>query len=83
MILATLSFAAVGNLKLNVFFNCLRTAAAWSLICCTPNHRYFFNSFGEDRAANIKGGDKKFIIPILVILGVILIAVLVILFWPK
>ncbi len=32
---------------------------------------------------NIKGGDKKFIIPILVILGVILIAVLVILFWPK
>ncbi len=32
---------------------------------------------------NIKGGDKKFIISILVILGVILIAVLVILFWPK
>jgi len=32
---------------------------------------------------NIKGGDKKFIIPILVILGVILIAILVILFGHK
>ena len=31
----------------------------------------------------IKGGDKKFIIPILVILGIILIAVLVILFGHK
>lgn len=32
---------------------------------------------------NLKGGDKKFIIPILVVLGIILIAVLVIIFWPK
>ncbi len=32
---------------------------------------------------NIKGGDKKFIIPILVVLGIILIAVLVILFGQK
>jgi len=32
---------------------------------------------------NIKGGDKKFIIPILVVLGIILIAVLVILFGHK
>jgi hypothetical protein len=30
---------------------------------------------------NIKGGDKKFIIPILVILGIIIIAVLVVMFW--
>jgi hypothetical protein len=32
---------------------------------------------------NLRGGDKKFIIPILVVLGIILIAVLVILFWPR
>jgi hypothetical protein len=32
---------------------------------------------------NIKGGDKKFIIPILIILGIILIAILVILFGHK
>lgn len=32
---------------------------------------------------NIKGGDKKFIIPVLVVLGIILIAVLVILFGHK
>ena len=32
---------------------------------------------------NIKGGDKKFIIPILVVLGIILIAVLVIIFGHK
>jgi len=32
---------------------------------------------------NIKGGDKKFIIPVLIVLGIILIAVLVILFGHK
>ena len=32
---------------------------------------------------NIRGGDKKFIIPVLVVLGIILIAVLVILFGHK
>jgi len=32
---------------------------------------------------NIKGGDKKFIIPILVILGIIVIAVLIVLFGYK
>lgn len=30
---------------------------------------------------NIKGGDKKFIIPILVIIGIIVIASMVIVFW--
>ena len=42
-----------------------------------------YNTGSGKMELNIKGGDKKFIIPILVILGVILIAVLVILFWPK
>ena len=32
---------------------------------------------------NIRGGDKKFIIPVLVVLGIILIAVLIILFGHK
>lgn len=42
-----------------------------------------YNSGSGKMELNIKGGDKKFIIPILVILGIILIAVLVILFWLK
>ena len=42
-----------------------------------------YNTGSGKMELNIKGGHKKFIIPILVILGVILIAVLVILFWPK
>lgn len=42
-----------------------------------------YNTGSGKMELNIKGGDKKFIIPILVILGIILIAVLVILFGSK
>lgn len=42
-----------------------------------------YNTGSGKMELNIKGGDKKFILPILVVLGIILIAVLIILFWPK
>ena len=42
-----------------------------------------YNTGSGKMELNIKDGDKKFIIPILVILGIILIVVLVVLFWPK